>query len=93
MTTVAQMTWFDQNGWFKDEEPEAEAEFIEERRVVVVDGVAGYVSCPDCTADERLTDTDLLALDWEQPVGPDGDLWAGVDCNRCKDTGKVWVSI
>lgn len=85
MRVVEHMTWFDPNGWFKDEEPEAEEEFIEKRRVVVVDGVAGYVTCPDCVADERVSDAELLVIEHS------GE--AEINCNRCKDTGIVWVSI
>lgn len=83
--TIEPMVWFDPNGWFKDEEPTAKAEFVEDRRVVIVDGVAGYVSCPDCIVDERVSDAELLTL------AHSGE--AEISCNRCKDTGKVWVSV
>ncbi len=62
-------------------------------RVVVVDGVAGFIACPDCMADERISDEELLDPSF------DGDhAWAAenghpANCILCKDTGKLWVSI
>ena len=68
---IATMTFFDPEG--------------EDRRVVLVDGVAGYVACPDCCADERIDDDQLLRM----AHGGETEI----DCIRCKDTGKVWVSV
>lgn len=93
---IVQMQLYQPLGCFHDEEPEeypADAENDWPSRVVIVDGVAGYVPCPDCMADERITDAELL-----DPTFDGDHTWAQdngrpANCILCKDTGKLWVSI
>lgn len=72
-------------------EPEAENDWLS--RVVIVNGIAAYIACPDCMEDEEISDEEILDKSF------DGDhTWAiennhPADCILCKDTGKMWVSI
>jgi hypothetical protein len=83
-------------GYLHDDDPEGVPAGAEEdwlARVVVVDEIAGYVSCPDCMADERISDAELIDPNF------DGDhTWARenghpANCVLCKDTGKMWVTL
>lgn len=71
--------------------PEEENDWLS--RVVLVDNIAGYIACPDCMADDRISDQEILDKSF------DGDhTWAiesgnPANCILCKDTGKMWVSI
>jgi hypothetical protein len=84
--TLVQMQIVIPNGCVKDYSPKSAEEYAWEARVVSVDGVAGFICCPDCIADERVSDVEMLKLNNHSGGSEYG-------CILCKDTGRMWVSL